>query len=128
MPTISSATETRGDGMIDKRKQSRISCATKCILYHAGSKFRGVLENLSISGALVRLNRNLSDIIRPGDDCSLLICHLSSLSYSRHASQVKHLEATAVGVQFIFIEEAKRQQVEALPWDAGDSPSEAPLR
>ena len=100
--------------MIEKRRHKRIDCATKCFLYHDGSKFRGMVENLSISGALVRIHRNLSGIINPGDTCSLLICHIPSLSYSRHASQVKYLHSTVVGIQFLFLEDERQTQIEPL--------------
>jgi hypothetical protein len=89
--------------MIEKRSHGRIDCATKCIVYHDGSKFRGMVGNLSISGALVRIRRNLSGIIHPGDVCSLLICHPLALSYSRHTCQVKYLDSTTIGIQFLFI-------------------------
>jgi len=100
--------------MIEKRSHIRINCATKCILYHDGSKFRGVVENLSITGALVRIRRNLPGSIHPGDACSLLICHLPALSYSRHASQIKHLDSTTVGLQFLFIEDEKTARLDPL--------------
>jgi c-di-GMP-binding flagellar brake protein YcgR len=102
--------------MIEKRSHGRIDCATKCILYHDGSKFRGVVENLSIAGALVIIRRNLSGIIHPGDVCCLLICHPLALSYSRHASQVKYLDSmtnldsTTIGIQFLFIVNGRRQR------------------
>jgi PilZ domain len=105
---------SRVDGMIEKRGHRRIDCATKCILYHEGSKFRGVVENLSVSGALVRIRRNLSESIHPGDACSLLICHLPALSYSRHSSQVKHIDSTTVGIKFLFLEDGTTTQFDPL--------------
>jgi len=96
--------------MIDKRNHRRIDCATECILYRNGSIFRGVVENISISGALVRIRRNLSEIIQRGDVCSLLICNLPSEYYSRHASQARHIESTIIGIQFLFPEKECTQQ------------------
>jgi hypothetical protein len=113
--------------MIENRRHRRIDCATKCILYHNGSKFRGVVENLSISGALVRIRSNLSGIIQPGDACSLLICHLPALSYSRHSSQVKHLDSTAIGIQFLFLTDERHPKIEVLPWNGGNMHSDMPL-
>jgi len=100
--------------MIENRRYKRIDCATKCILYHEGSKIRGVVENLSIAGALVRIRCNLSGIIQPGDDCSLLICHIPALSYSRHACQVKHLDSAAIGIEFLFLADEKRPRFSRL--------------
>jgi len=97
--------------MIEKRSHRRIDCAMKCFLYHEGSKFRGVVENLSISGAFVKIWRNLSGIIHPGDACNLLICNLAALSYSRHASQAKHIDATAIGIEFLLEKECTQQKV-----------------
>jgi hypothetical protein len=97
--------------MIEKRSHRRIDCEMKCILYHEGSKFRGVVVNLAISGALVKIWRNLSGIIHPGDSCSLQIYNLAALSYSRHASQAKHLDSTAIGIEFLFEKECTQQKV-----------------
>lgn len=112
--------------MIEKRRHRRIDCVTKCILYHDGSKFRGVVENLSVSGALVRIRSNLSESIHPGDTCSLLICHLPALSYSRHSSQVKHLDSTTVGIQFLFLEDGTTVQFDPLTRKLFNMYSETP--
>jgi len=96
--------------MIEKRSHRRIDCATKCILYHDGSKYRGMVENLSISGALLKIRRNLSETVHPGDVCSLLICHPLALSYSRHTCQVKFLDSTTIGIQFLFIVNGRRSR------------------
>ena len=98
--------------MIEKRSHRRIDCAMNCFLYNEGSKFRGVVENLSISGALIRIRRNASEIIHPGDACSLLICNLLALSYSRHASQAKHIDSTAIGIEFLLEKECTQQKVD----------------
>jgi len=96
--------------MIEKRSHIRIDCAVKCFLYHGGAKFRGVVENLSITGALVKTWRNLTSVVHPGDACSLLICNLQALSYSRHASQAKHLDATTIGIEFLHEKECTQQK------------------
>ena len=98
--------------MINKRSHRRTDCSTKCILYHDGLYFRGVVENLSISGALVRIRRDASEIIHPGDACSLLICNLPTLTYSKHASQAKYLASTAIGMKFLSEKECTPHKAE----------------
>jgi len=71
-----------------------------------------VVENLSISGALVRIRRDASEIIHPGDACSLLICNLPTLTYSKHASQAKYLASTAIGMKFLSEKECTPHKAE----------------
>jgi hypothetical protein len=84
------------------------------------------MENISVSGARVRIRRNLSGIIHPENACSLLKCHIPALSYSRHASQVKHLDSTAIGIQFLFLEDEGRLRIVPLNQKAGSVHSDAP--
>ncbi len=102
--------------MIEKRSHRRTDCSTKCILYHDGSYFRGVVENLSVSGALIRIRRNASEIIHQGDACNLLICDLPALTYSKHASQAKHLSSTAIGIRFLSEKECTPHKTETAEY------------
>lgn len=104
----------RGEGgeltMIEKRRNQRVACSTKCVLYLNGTKARGIVGNISLSGAQVTSRRNLSGLIHRGDACSLLICHLASMTYSRYAGKIAWFGTTGIGLQFCIGEKAPAVQ------------------
>lgn len=97
--------EKKGVIMIEKRRHQRIACATKCLLYQDDTKYRGMVENISLTGALVNIYRYLPAVITPGDKCSLLFCHLAVLTYSRFPSRIVRYSSAKVGLLFLIDEQ-----------------------
>jgi c-di-GMP-binding flagellar brake protein YcgR len=85
----------------ERRSYVRVPCFAKCLLYHKGSKYSGVLEDISKSGALVRAaNNSLPYIIQLGDRCNLVYCDDNILCPDEFSSVVVRLSSPEIGLQF----------------------------
>ena len=84
--------------MAEKRQHQRITCAEKCLLYYADSRYSGAIMNISISGALVTLYDPAPGTIVPGDTCSLLLSNDPETSFSRYKSRIVRVNPKEVGV------------------------------
>lgn len=82
-------------------KKVRINCDTKCIIHFDASEFHGVIKNLSLSGALIKLNNKIPNNIHPGDKCDLLLCSNTDLFPVRYTSKVTRVDSANIGVQFL---------------------------
>lgn len=83
----------------DKRVGHRVTSASQCLLSHCGSKYPGVLEDISISGALVSMTNSLPYVVQLGDTCDLECC--GELSFpDEYSSKVVRIDSHKVGLQF----------------------------
>ncbi|NVN91543.1 MAG: PilZ domain-containing protein [Desulfuromonadales bacterium] len=83
--------------MIDRRKNQRFDDKQDVYLYHGVSKYTGSLDNVSCSGALVKVS-SLPQLMQAGD-----VCHLAFAARPEAilcACTVVRLHATHVGLQF----------------------------
>ena len=80
---------------------SRIVCAAKCILNFDGSDFHGVIENISLTGALIKLNNKIPDSIHPGDICYLLLCSDTDLYPVKYTCKVIRFDPEIIGIEFL---------------------------
>ena len=87
--------------MGEKRDVQRVSCVSKCLIFHKGSKYPGVLENVSPAGALVTMTNSLPYVVQLGDTCSLFFCGDQELCPIEYSSKVVRISSPAVGLQFI---------------------------
>lgn len=87
--------------MHDKRSVQRVLCVSKCLLIHNGSKYVGILEDISLAGALVTTTSSLPYVIQIGDTCSLLFCGDQALCPNEYNSKVVRINSPKVGLQFI---------------------------
>jgi hypothetical protein len=87
--------------MVEKRRQQRIDCAQKCLLYHSDSGYDGAIKNLSISGAMVKLYAAATSAIRPGDACSLILSNDTTTSFYRYRGRIIRVNATEVGLEIL---------------------------
>ncbi len=91
--------------MKDKRSVQRASCVSKCLLYYRGSKYLGILEDISLEGALVTMTSSLPYVIGVGDSCRLLFCGDQEFCPNEYNSKVVRISSPKVGLQFIGKEE-----------------------
>jgi hypothetical protein len=84
----------------NRRYNNRITCISKCFLYHNGSKYSGVLENISISGALVSAGDSLPYVVQVGDSCNLVYCDNGVISPGEYPGTVVRLSSPKIGLQF----------------------------
>jgi hypothetical protein len=82
-------------------KSDRIVCVAKCILNFDGVDFQGVIENISLSGALIKLNDNMPDSIRPGDTCDMIFSSNPDVYPVKYTSTLVRLDSPLVGIEFL---------------------------
>jgi hypothetical protein len=87
---------------MDKMGQSlRILCDAKCILIFEGFDYHGIIENVSLSGALIKLKDDIPDNLRTEDRCDLMLCGDPGLYPVKYTCNVIRIDSTAIGVKFI---------------------------
>jgi len=57
--------------MIERRKHPRVGLTAKSVLRYRDADYKGQLENISISGALVRLEQSI--VLSPGGEYNLTV-------------------------------------------------------
>ena len=85
------------------RKGERVNCNDKCLLNHNGVKYPCILENISISGALIGAYDFPPADIRPGDTCGLLLCSDSALCSGEFKGKITRLAPSKIGLYFLGI-------------------------
>lgn len=82
------------------RNGIRVSCDDKCVLSYNGINYQCMLENISISGALV-CERDFPPVaIRVGDSCGLLLCTDPALCPGKYTSRVTRLAPSRIALHF----------------------------
>ena len=87
--------------MREMGKCDRIVCEAKCILNFDGVDFQGVIENISLSGALIKLNGKLPDIIQPGSMCDMVFSSNPEVYPVKYTSKVVRFDSAFVGIEFL---------------------------
>lgn len=57
--------------------------------------------NISIAGALVKLNGSTPGTITPGDTCSLILSNDPSTSFFRYKGRIARVNAAGVGLEIL---------------------------
>ncbi len=85
--------------MYDKqRSDERINIITKCSLDINGTKYYGILDNISTIGASIEINTSDKINIQIGDIGTLHVLLLSTVQY---LCKVVRTDSNRVGLQFI---------------------------
>ncbi len=88
--------------MSEKRRYERITCSNKCHLNFNGKKYRGVIEDLSRTGARLKLTaRNRPDLSQ-GGQCSLIINNDPQFICGEFSGKIVRCNSTRIGLQFQF--------------------------
>ena len=85
-------------------QSSRLHCDVKCTLIYHGFDFEGMIVNVSLSGALIKLINKLPDGIQPGDKCILALGGDPDAGQVKYICKVIRIDATNIGVQFLEID------------------------
>lgn len=88
--------------MTEKRKSERVDCLNNCQLVFNGKKYKGILENISNTGALIRFVRKQRSAIPEGSPCSLMIGNDSFLIPGEFTGTVVYNNLYKLGLQFQF--------------------------
>ena len=84
-----------------KAPSSRIVCEARCILTFDGLDFPGVIINLSLSGALIKMDDTIPDTIGPDDLCDLIFCTNQDQYPLKYSCKVVRVETGMIGLQFL---------------------------
>lgn len=87
--------------MAENRMHQRINCAEKCLFYYADAKFSGAIMNISISGALIKLNGCAPGTISPGDTCNLLLTNAQETSFCTYRGRIARVHPAGIGVEIL---------------------------
>jgi PilZ domain len=87
--------------MDNMKKSVRIICEAKCILNFDGFDYQGVIENISLSGALIKLNDKMPVSMHPGDKCDMIFCSNPDLYPVKYTCKVTRLDSAIIGIEFL---------------------------
>jgi hypothetical protein len=73
----------------------------KCTLHLDGLDYLGEIENISLGGALVKLNEEVPKRVKPGFTCGLRLCGAPEINPVEYTCRVARLGSAAVGVQIL---------------------------
>jgi c-di-GMP-binding flagellar brake protein YcgR len=85
--------------MIENRRFHRVRCTANSALAHDGMTYRGQLENISLSGALVSFGEGI--IIPQGGECILTVYLEGEDIPLRFMVEVMHSSFTMAGIKFV---------------------------
>lgn len=80
---------------------TRLHCETTCILNYGGINYQGTVENISLTGALIKLSGIVPDTIRPGEICGLMLCSDPDQCSVKYTCKVARIDSARIGVQFL---------------------------
>ena len=83
------------------RKGLRVGCNDKCLLHYNGITYQCLLENISISGALLLVCDLPPATIHLGDTCGLLLCTDPTVCPGEYKSRVTRLGPSRIALRFL---------------------------
>lgn len=85
-----------------QRSNQRIECSNSCYLRFNDSEYRCVIENLSNSGALLKLETDQPLDLQQGSQCSLIISDDPQFVPGEFIGRIVHQDAPKIGIEFQF--------------------------
>ena len=76
----------------------RVNSHAKCTLHLEGLDYQGEIEDISLGGALIKLNSEVPNRVQPGFKCGLRLYGTQELEYT---CRVARLGPAIVGVQIL---------------------------
>lgn len=84
-----------------KRHGNRVACEDKCLLVYKGKNYPCILENISVSGALLICSDLSRNPVKSGEACGILLCSDPALCPNEYKSRVARHDAAKIALQFI---------------------------
>ncbi len=78
----------------------RVSCSDKCLLVYDGKNYPCILENISVSGALLICTDPFPRRMNAGETCGLLLCSDPTVCPGENKSKVARHDAAKIALQF----------------------------
>ena len=89
---------------MDKVEQrTRISCDALCQLSYEGEQYRGMVENVSLTGALINIDDTMPMYISPGVTCSLMLYGKQPDYHTEYKCLAVRVDSNRIGLQFLEI-------------------------
>ena len=88
--------------MSEKRTNQRIECANNCHLSFNGKIYRGIIENLSSTGALLKVTAKKLFELPQGSQCSLIISDDPLFIPGEFSGKIVHNGTSRIGIKFQF--------------------------
>jgi len=82
-------------------RNSRLNSNSSCLLNYNGINYKVSLENVSLDGALLKLNGITTINLKPNDLCDLTLGKAKDLYPTKYACKVVRFDTERVGVQFL---------------------------
>jgi hypothetical protein len=80
----------------------RVHCKTRCVLDYKGSQYSVVLENISINGALITLDRSMDVHPAVNESFCLVLCNNPALCPHKYPCRVvRYSDDVTVGIEFL---------------------------
>lgn len=86
--------------MKNTRHGLRAKCSDKCVLVLNGSKHECTLENISISGAMIKFD-DYQMAIQTGSRCGLHLCNDLKMCPGEYACLVARTTPNQIGLKFV---------------------------
>ncbi len=86
--------------MKNTRRNLRIKCDSRCVLILDKSTYEGILEDVSMCGALVRISGNPMGV-RPGSSGELYLCHDPDVCPGKCTCHVARVTQKDIGLAFV---------------------------
>lgn len=90
--------------MLEKRNSERVDCLNNCHLIYNSKKYKGILENISNTGASIKFIRKRRNTIPDGTPCSLVIGNDSFMIPGEFTGTVIYSNQYRIGLKFQFLE------------------------
>ena len=88
--------------MGSQRQYTRVDCDSESILMEIdGDTYDALLEDLSLGGALVRVNDGVPGSVQVGDVCNLMLCNNPDVCPIKHSCRVVRHDSVKLGVRFL---------------------------
>lgn len=89
---------------MDKAEQrTRIHCDALCQLSYEGKQLQGMIENVSLTGALIKVDNTIPMVISPGVTCSLMLYGKLPDDYTEYKCLAVRVDSNRIGLQFLEI-------------------------
>jgi hypothetical protein len=90
--------------MKEQRKSERVDCVHNCHLKYNGRMYKCLLENLSNSGAMIKLTSRQRKAIPDGSSCSLVIGNSTLFIPGEFTGTIVYAAPARIGIKFQFSE------------------------
>jgi c-di-GMP-binding flagellar brake protein YcgR len=88
--------------MGSQRQYIRINGNSECILMELdGDTYEALLEDISLGGALIKVNNGVPKSLQIGDECNLMLCHNPDLCPSKLSCRVVRHDSDCIGIRFL---------------------------